>query len=270
MAWLVAASPPERRGEMIGFALGAGISGLLLGPALGGIASAIGPQLAFSAVGIVAAALAIWALPIPGLEPDYEGTFSDIAVALRRPAVLAGFWLFMLPAVFAGIIEVLAPLRLDELGASGPLIATVFVVAAGVEAGVSPAAGVLSDRRGRLAPLQAGLGASVIMAVVLPTPSTTLLVGACVAVAFGALGLCWAPGMAMLSDASFAAHLPLAIPFAIANLAWAGGQMIGSAAGAPLADAASDALPYAVAGALCFITLVGTLAFRARVPVARS
>ena len=119
MAWLVAASSPERRGEMIGLALGAGIVGLLLGPVLGGLASVTSPELAFGSVAVVAAALGAWAVRIPGLRPDYDGGIGDIAIGLKRPAVLAGFWFFMLPAIFAGSIEVLEPLRLAESGASG-------------------------------------------------------------------------------------------------------------------------------------------------------
>jgi MFS family permease len=262
MAWLVAASSPERRGEMIGLALGAGIVGLLLGPALGGLASATSPELVFGSVAVVAAALGAWAVRIPGLRPDYEGGIRDIAIGLKRPAVLTGFWFFMLPAIFAGIIEVLEPLRLAESGASGPLIAAVFVVAAGIETILSPAAGWLSDRRGRLALLRAGLAAAAVMSVVLPTPNATVLIGASVVLAFAALGICWAPGMAMLSDASLAARLPLAMPFAIANLAWAAGHTVGSAGGAALGEAASDVLPYALIGGLCLATFLGSLRLR--------
>ena len=55
--------------------------------------------------------------------------------------MLAGFWLFTLPALFAGVIEVLVPLRFDDLGAAGATIGAVFLVARGVEAVISPLAG---------------------------------------------------------------------------------------------------------------------------------
>ena len=54
MAWLVSASPPERRGELIGAALSAAIVGVLLGPVLGGLATLISPEAVFSAVTVVA------------------------------------------------------------------------------------------------------------------------------------------------------------------------------------------------------------------------
>src|SRR5215213_81011 len=41
LAWLVAAAPPERRGEVIGTAFGAALGGQLLGPVLGSLARAL-------------------------------------------------------------------------------------------------------------------------------------------------------------------------------------------------------------------------------------
>ena len=63
--------------------------------------------------------------------------------ALRRARRAGGFWLFTIPALFAGVVEVLVPLRLDDLGAAGAAIGAVFLVAAAVEAVISPVAGPL-------------------------------------------------------------------------------------------------------------------------------
>ena len=69
MAWLVSASPPDRRGEMIGAALSAAIVGVLLGPVLGGAAT-LSPEAVFSSVAVVAAGLAVWTWSMPGVEPE--------------------------------------------------------------------------------------------------------------------------------------------------------------------------------------------------------
>ena len=66
--------------------------------------------------------------------------------------------------MFAGVLNVLVPLRLHELGASGVAVGAAFLVAALAEAFVSPLAGRLSDRRGRLTPLRFGLGGALLMA----------------------------------------------------------------------------------------------------------
>ena len=54
MAWLVSAAPAERRGELIGSALGAAIVGVLFGPVLGGAATVVGQEVVFSGVSVVA------------------------------------------------------------------------------------------------------------------------------------------------------------------------------------------------------------------------
>src|SRR5215207_7846 len=137
MAWLVSAAPADRRGELIGSALAAAIVGVLFGPVLGGAATVVGPEVVFSGVSVVAVGLAVWAWSTPGVPPEPSPGARVVLRAIARPDVLAGFWLFTLPAVFAGVLDVLVPLRLDDLGASGAAIGAVFLVAAGVEAMVS-------------------------------------------------------------------------------------------------------------------------------------
>jgi len=273
MAWLVTAAPAERRGELIGSALGAAIIGVLFGPVLGGAATVVGQEVVFSGVAVVAIGLAAWAWTIPGVPPGPSPGLPAMLRALRRRDVLAGFWLFTLPAVFAGSLEVLVPLRLDDLGASGAAVGGIFLVAAAFEALVSPAAGRVSDRRGRLVPIRAGLAGATVMAVLMPLPGTVVLVAAALVVVVMALGTFWAPGMALLSDSSDRAGLDQALAFSIANLAWALGHVLGGGVGGALADATTDALVYGLLGVACAFTLAGVIALGrsapARSPAAR-
>jgi MFS family permease len=255
MAWLVCASPADRRGQMIGSALGAAIVGVLFGPVLGGAATVIGDEIVFSGVSLLAIGLACWAWTIPAAPPEPSPGLSAAARALTRPDLLAGFWLFSLPAIFAGVLEVLVPLRLDHLGASGAAVGAIFLVGAAFEAVISPAAGRLSDRRGRLVPIRLGLTGAVVMAVLLPLPDTILLVAAALVATVSSLGGFWAPGMAFLSDSSERAGLDQALAFSIANLAWALGHVLGGGAGGALADATADGLVYGLLGAACAVTL---------------
>jgi MFS family permease len=269
MAWLVSAAPQERRGELIGSALAAAIVGVLFGPVLGGAATLVGPEVVFGGVGLAAAGLGAWAWRVPGVPPEPSPGIRAMLATLRERPVLAGFWLFTIPALFAGVIEVLVPLRLDELGASGAAIGAIFLLTAAVEAVISPVAGRVSDRRGRLVPIRVGLAGAVVMAVLLPIPGHAAVVGVAVLFTFAALGGFWAPAMAMLSDASERAGLDQALAFSISNLAWAAGHLIGSGGGAALADATADAVPYGVLGVLCAVTLAGVIG-RARSAPARS
>jgi MFS family permease len=270
MAWLVSASPPERRGELIGSALAAAIIGVLFGPVLGGAATVVGPEVVFSAVAVAAAGLVAWAWQIPGVAPEPSPGLGALVAAMRRRPVLAGFWLFTLPALFAGVIEVLVPLRLDDLGASGAAIGAIFLLTAAVEAVLSPVAGRVSDRRGRLFPIRIGLAGAVVMAVLLPLPGTAVLLGVTVLFTFAALGAFWAPAMAMLSDASEDAGLDLALAFSISNLAWAAGHLFGSGLGAALADATADAVPYGLLGVACATTLAAVIRLGRGAPAART
>jgi MFS family permease len=184
--------------------------------------------------------------------------------ALGRPAVLLGFWVFTLPALFAGVIEVLVPLRLDDLGVAGATIGAVFLVSAAVEAVVSPLAGRFSDRAGRMTPIRAGLVGAAVMAVLLPLPETSVLVAVAMIATFVALAAFWAPGMALLSDAAEDHGLDQALAFAISNLAWALGHVFGAGVGGAVADATSDAVPYAALAVLCGVTFLGLTASRRR------
>lgn len=259
LAWLVGVSPPERRGELIGSALGAAIVGVLFGPVIGGAATVAGPEVVFSAVTVLAGALLLWAWSLPGCPPDAAASLRGILGALSRRSVQAGLWLFTLPAIFAGVLEVLVPLRLDDLGASGVGIGAVFLAASAVEAVLSPFAGRLSDRYGRLAPIRVGLIGATVMAVLLPLPDTVVLTGLALVVTVAALGSFWAPGMALVSDASEEAGLDQALAFGIANLGWALGHLLGGGGGAALADATADALPYGLLAVVCALTLAGVL-----------
>jgi len=264
MAWLVSASPADRRGEMIGAALSAAIVGVLLGPVLGGAATLLSPEAVFSSVTVVAAGLAAWAWSMPGVEPEESPGVGAMLRALGRPAVLIGFWVFTLPALFSGVIEVLVPLRLDDLDVAGATIGLIFLLAAAVEAVVSPIAGRLSDRAGRMTPIRAGLLGAAVMAIALPLPRTAVLVGLMVMLTFVALASFWAPGMALLSDAAEDAGLDQALAFAISNLAWALGHVFGAGVGGAVADATSDTVPYAVLAVACAVTLAGLAASRRR------
>ena len=264
MAWLVCAAPTDRRGELIGAALSAAIVGVLLGPVLGGAATVLSPEAVFSSVALVAAVLAGWAWSMPGVEPEESPGVRALLRAMRRPAVMAGFWLFTLPALFAGVVEVLVPLRFDDLGVAGATIGAVFLVSAAVEAVISPLAGRVSDRVGRLGPIRVGLVAAAGVAILLPLPSSAWLLAGTVVLAFSALATFWAPAMALLSDAAEDAGLDLALAFSISNLAWAAGHVLGAGVGGAVAEATSDAVPYSALAVACAATFVGLTTLRRR------
>jgi MFS family permease len=73
------------------------------------------------------------------------------------------------------------------------------------------------------------------------------------AIAFGSF---WAPAMALLSDGAERIGLAQGLAFGLMNAAWGGGNFLGPAVGGALADAAGDALPFALMAGICVLTLV--------------
>ncbi len=250
LSWLVSQAPAERRGEIIGSALAAAIFGVLMGPVIGSIASVVGPEPVFSSAAVLGTGLAIWTYMTPAPAPAAFPGWARLRRTVASRSVAAGVWLVMLPAAFSGVIWVLTPLRLDELGASGLAVGAVFLISALVEGAASPAFGRLSDRRGRIWPIRIGLVAAALMSLVLPLPEVVVLLGLAIVLAELALGFCWTPAMALLSDTIESAGVQQWLAFALVNLAWSGGQVLGGSGGGGLADATSDAVTYGVVAAL--------------------
>ncbi len=256
LAWIVAETASERRGALIGRALGAAIGGALFGPVIGTLANAIGRAAAFSVVVVFALALIAATRRLPSGHVRSGQGLSSLMPALAGRGVLLAMWLVTLPALVAGSLDVLAPLRLHRFGAGAAAVGATFLLAALAEGMISPAAGRLSDRRGRLLPLRLGLALAAGLLLCFSLPGSVLLLAAVVVAIGGALGGFWAPAMALLSDAAERHGLDHGLSAALMNVAWASGQILGSGAGGAIANAAGDALPMTIAAALCAATLV--------------
>lgn len=268
LAWLVEAAPPDRRGELIGTALGAAIAGALIGPVVGAVAEATAREAVFSSVVVLAGALAAWAWRTPGTGRPPSQPLSVLTAAVRSTPVATAMWLVALPAFAFGMVAVLGALRLDDLGAGSAVVGATFLLAAAVEAVVSPVVGRVSDRRGRLVPIRAGLLAAALVLSVLTLPRQVGVLASVIVATSAALGAFWAPAMAMLSDAADSARLQQGLAFALVNLAWALGQVAGSGLGGSLADATSDAVPLGVAAGLFVLTFGVLIASKGGEPVA--
>jgi MFS family permease len=254
-AWVVERSPAERRGEVIGTPLGAAIAGALVGPVLGALATELSPEAVFTGVAVVAAGLA---LPVLGEQgTPAQGIQSGRArQAIARTGIRLGVLLVAIPALASGVVNVLLPLRMDVLGATGFAIGAAYLIAAGVEAAASPILGRVSDRRGRLVPIRGGLLAAAVILVLLPLPSSALVLGVMLT-AFALAGAAfWAPSMALLSDEVELAGVPQGYAFAFTNVAWSTGQLIGNAGGGSLAEATADWVSYCLVALVCVLTLV--------------
>ena len=123
---------------MIGTTMGAAVAGALAGPAIGTLADVVGITPTFCGVAVARPLLAVWALRTPPAEPEGTSTPRELVAALRDARVAGGIWLIAVPGLLFGTIGVLAPLRLDDLGAGATTIGAAWLAAAALESGVSP------------------------------------------------------------------------------------------------------------------------------------
>jgi predicted MFS family arabinose efflux permease len=263
MAWIAECAPRERRGELLGGAIGAAVFGVQLGPVVGAVATAVGQEITFAstvAFGILLACFA-WATPTLGRSDALAAP----ATALRSSRMLAGMWLTALPAAAFGVLDVLAPLRLDALGASALALGVTFFAAAGVEAIINPLVGRYTDRRGARTLVRVALAVTAGALLVLQVPGSALELALVVIAVSGLLGVLWVPAMGLLTGGAERIGLDNGFAFAYFNLAWAAGFSLGSVAGGSLAELTSDAVPYAgVAAMYAASALVAALVVRGR------
>ncbi len=268
LAWLVAAAPSGRRGQLIGTAFATAIAGAMLGPVIGAVASVAGTGPAFGAIAAIALVLAAAAAATPASVPERPQPLSALVSALRVRKVQVGIWLCVLPALLFGNLGVLAPLRLSELGWGAVAVGATYLVGAGLEATAAPFIGRFSDRHGRFRPLFPALASSAVMAFVLPWPGRAIVLAVAVVLASLAFGSFWTPAMSMITDEAEARGLDYGYAFALVNLAWAPGQAGGAAVGGAVASATSDAVPYFALSVTCLATLAGIWRYsRTAVPV---
>jgi len=265
LAWLIGAAPRERRGELIGTGIAAAVAGALFGPVLGALADLLGQEPVFFGVAVVGAAMMRRASRMPGAQVGAPTSLKVLVWSLADRRVAAGMWLTTLPSILFGTVAVLGPLRLDELGAGTIAIAGAFTAGAALEAIAAPVVGRLSDRRGRLVPSVVGVAGGGLAMLILPWPSTAVLLTIVIVLACPAIGILYTPAAATLSDGAEAFGIAQGFAFALTNLAWGAGQALGDAGSARLAEAAGDHVPYLVLAAICaatFAVLVREMARR--------
>jgi MFS family permease len=257
MAWLATDAPPERRGEMIGTAMGAAVGGALFGPVVGAIAAGIGTGPAFTSAAVLAGVLMVLAFAVPAPRPAVPQGLREAFAAVSDRRMGLGLWLTMLAGLAFGVLDVLAPLRLADLGAKALVIAGTFLAAAGVEAALAPVAGRLADRRGPIVPIRYSLTGAVVVSLLAPTLASIWVLVPVLIVGMPAFGTLFTPAMTLVSEGAEHRRLDQGLAFGLGNLAWAAGQAVAAAGSGALAQATSDLVPYSLLAAACLVTLGG-------------
>ena len=241
--WIITRAPEDRRGAVIGTAMGMAVAGELFGPPLGALARVAGTEVVFGSVLAVAAVLVAIAARTPDSASRERAGAARLRAALGARPILVGAGLVAVPSLMFGAIAVLVPLRLDALGGGSGVIAGSFAAGAFVEAILSPAVGRYSDRAGRLAPYAIGMSICVGAMVAIGLGGRLGVVFAATVLAATGAGFCFTPATAMLADSADRIGLHQGIAAGLTSVAWAGGQVLGGLGGGGAAHLFGDAAP---------------------------
>lgn len=258
LALLTATAPLQRRAEILGTAFAAAVGGAILGPVVGAVGRAVGTAATFTAVAVLAGVLLVITVTgdLTRSDSDRERATHGFAVAIRQRQIARGAWIIAISGLVFGVLDVLLPLKMGALGASGALIAATFIGATTLETLMSRPVGRLADRGLAQRIALAGLFAAAGLSLVASLPESVAGLVA-VGVAAGPLvGVLWIPGLAWLAEGSEHAGVEYAYAFGIQSLLWSGAQAIGSGAGGALARATSDFIPYLLVALVALGTAV--------------
>jgi MFS family permease len=262
-AWLLAAAPRERRGELIGTGLGAAVFGALFGPVVGAAAALLGRGVVFTALAGLAVVLVVWTLRIEPIPPEHPST-AALGRAIRNMRFMAGLALMVLASLLWGVLTTLAPLHLSAAGWGAVAIGAVWLVGAAFETVLSPVAGRVLDRRGVLLPVRAALASAAVLSVGLAFSPRPLVYVPLLIAASGAYGVLFTPAFALIAEGAEQTGLPQGMAFGLMNAAWATGALVGPAVGGAVAEATGDVVPFLVSAVMCAASLVAMRHVRVR------
>jgi MFS family permease len=266
MAWLTGNTPPEGRSRAVGAISGVLSAGAVAGPALGALADATSPLLAFGLAGAIGAVALVLTLAAPaGADlPRDPPLHSTLRRLLGHPLVICSLAFALADAVGIAAVDLLAPLA---LGADGVSSATIGIaIGAGAVLGIAAGwgAGRVGERVGsfRIA-LVGGVGLGVMpLLLAFPLPNWAVL-GVLVGVGpfFPILMTGMFPLMTQAADDLGLSH---GTGTALANMVWSGGFAVTPLVIAPIAQALGDPVAYALAAATVALLLVVAVVMRQR------
>lgn len=249
-SWLLAASPRDRRGQLIGSAMGAAVFGALFGPVIGAAAALAGRTPIFAALAGLAVVLIAATLRLEPAPIEHPSA-AAIGRALRDYRFAAGLGLMALASLLFGILSVLGPLRLSAAGWGAAAIGAVWLTGAALETVGSPLVGRLIDRRGKLLPVRVALVLGAALALGLAAGPQPLVYATLIVISAAAFGVLFTPAFVLIADGAEHVALPQGMAFGFMNAAWAIGAFVGPAAGGAIASATGDWIPFVLGAGLC-------------------
>jgi len=260
-AWLLAAAPRKRRGELLGSAMGAAVFGALFGPVIGAAAALAGRAVIFSGLAGLSLVLVVWTVRLGSSPAGELPSASALVRALRNRQFAGGLALMALPSLLFGVLSVLGPLHLSSAGWGAAGIGAVWLVGAAFESVQAPLIGRLTDRRGKLLPVRVALSVAAIASLALAADSRPLFYVPLIVIGAMSYSVLFTPAFALIADGAEDVGLAQGMGFGLMNAAWAVGAVVGPAAGGAIANATGDWIPFLLAGGICTLALVGVVRF---------
>ena len=223
--------------------ISAAVVGELTGAPLGALAHQIGTEWVFGTVLFLAAGLGALALTIPAATGVERQTIRGATAAARGAGLPKAILLLFAPSFAFGLVVVVGPLRMDDLGASPFLIAAAFAAGSITEAAVGPIIGRYSDRVGRTGPYVLGLSLLAIAVALIGIFGVLPIIFCAVVLMAFASGIAFTPASTLVTDIASGAGLNQGYASGASNVAWGGGQMAGAFGGGLLAGATGYILP---------------------------
>jgi len=258
LGWLIAVTDVGQRARLFGVVFGAAFAGFTLGPVLGGLAATAGTEAVFGAVGLASAAICLPLLRTPAparAEPRSMGTYGHLA---RQPLVRYALWLQALPGLVFGAVGLVVALRLSELGGGPLLIAAGFFVAGLFQVISMPLVGRWIDVVGTAKPIRVGLLASSVAALALLLPEQAMVLAILFPFLWVLFSIVLTPATVVLTSNVEAAGGDASFGFAMMNLAFAPGAIVGAVMAGVLRDLSGDLASMALVSAFCAGTVLLT------------
>ncbi len=259
LAWLTSAAPAGRRASVLGGAVGAALIGMVLGPAIGAVASQVGRGTVFTGIAVLLAVMAVSSPAAPVTTGGTRNSFHALGVLLQNRRAALGNGLLAVIGVVNGTVASLVPLLVARRGGSSAAIAIILASSYGLASCWNILVGRLADRFGRQIPAIGGFALAAVILPLLPGIGALLLLALATVLASSTASGLWTPSAAMVTDSAAAGQSGHAVAVGTMNAAWAAGGATGAFLVARIADAAGFALPFRLVGGLCAIAALVTL-----------
>jgi predicted MFS family arabinose efflux permease len=266
MALVTARAGSGRRATAIGIAVSLQGLSVLAGPAIGGFAA---PMLGIETAFLIPAAFGVFVIAcllLPGwVEPAPAASAirirASIVGAVRSPAVRGAVAMIFAVGFVGGVVQTLAPLRLDRDGYSTSDLGWLFLAAAVVSLAATPLAGRFADATGvgRVATVWTLAVVALVVALIpdtgaWPTVAVLLVLLPLFRVG-GALGYALGAEYAALGAG-------LAAGFGLVLTGWSLGAVAGPPIAGAVGDAFGDAAAFAIAAAVALVLAIPVAASR--------